>query len=1003
MKASLSRWIGDADVLQHLEHFRVGQASIELAHIRGHADDYYLSLVGELFDRMRHDFEDGPGWARIGNALAQLAADGQEETIRRMGISKSETILFAAAALYCGGFPASAYLTIRGQMPDDSDSESYRACFDLIARPGSMKSLTGSALLSALRNGDMGTLAALRTAASFQAKAALAMGPDEWISARLFERLISRFHLTNIRAVLPEGSSNFWNPFVESMLDRKPPSWEFFPSQIEAIERGLLQRPDTFALQMPTGAGKTALFETLLYRHAKRTESAVAILLVPYRSLASELRASVVKRLNAMNISARCAYGGTVPSGDEVRALDDTRVVVATPEALLGLFGADANFFRRVSLVICDEGHLLDGGARGVGLELLLARMRSREGGAPRFVFVSAIVPNIEEINAWLGGGADTVVRSDYRPALAEYAVLRGSGSGAALTVSLEMHPHEVPPTRFSVDAFLTRGDFQWINQDTGRRNTYPFTSMKTQAIASARKALAMGAVAVFAANKRGSQGAVGLAEELISQLSHALPMPVPADFVSATKVDAAVKYLEAEYGATWVGTRALASGAVLHHGDIPQETREVIEALLRHGDVRLAICTNTLAEGVNLPIRTLILYSVQRRHKGGLLENLLARDIKNLVGRAGRAGATTKGLVICANEQQWPLVEQVARQTPGEPVHGALQSLVGRLREGLALQNITLTNAILDSTPELHTLVDGVDATLIDLVAEEIGEDALVAQAVLLADQTFASIQSDSVSKKLLQNVFELRARRVVGIRTAGRLGWIRETGARARILDAVESDLLPRRSTWDDLIDPIDPGFVSLILDWAWRQGELQQAVRDAYRLDDDVDTNSVRQSLWDMVYAWLSGSRFQEVSRQANLEMDDILGVHTRVVSFVLQTLIEQGVALLAKLLESQERELAPAVLQFPEHLRFGVPTVPARILAASGVRHRNAAVELGRSLVNVGVTGDERSAVFSVARESVLAYKDAWTDRLGLLVVDNTLSDLSSIIDENQRQD
>lgn len=122
MKASLSRWIGDADVLQHLEHFRVGQASIELAHIRGHADDYYLSLVGELFDRMRHDFEDGPGWARIGNALAQLAADGQEETIRRMGISKSETILFAAAAFYCGGFPASAYLTIRGQMPDDSDS-----------------------------------------------------------------------------------------------------------------------------------------------------------------------------------------------------------------------------------------------------------------------------------------------------------------------------------------------------------------------------------------------------------------------------------------------------------------------------------------------------------------------------------------------------------------------------------------------------------------------------------------------------------------------------------------------------------------------------------------------------------------------------------------------------------------------------------------------------------------------------------------------------------------
>ena len=50
--------------------------------------------------------------------------------------------------------------------------------------------------------------------------------------------------------------------------------------------------------------------------------------------------------------------------------------------------------------------------------------MRAREDGAPRFVFVSAIVPNIEEINVWLGGAADSVVRSEYTPALTEFAVL---------------------------------------------------------------------------------------------------------------------------------------------------------------------------------------------------------------------------------------------------------------------------------------------------------------------------------------------------------------------------------------------------------------------------------------------------------------------------------------------------------------------------------------------------------------------------------------------------
>jgi helicase len=998
MRPSLARWIGDADALRHLEHFRVSQATTDFVHIRSRADDYYLSLVGELFDRMREGYTDATQWARLGNALA-LFADDREDHLRAVGVSASDAALFGAAAFYCGGYPASAYLTIKERPPAPSSTdEAQLACFDLLARPGNVRSRLVRALLAALRRGQMETMDQAATRVANAAEAALLVGPTEWIPARVLQQLLGRFRQTNIRAVLPDGHSEFWNPLVSSLLNRKPPTWEFFPSQIEAIRRGLLERSESFSLQMPTGSGKTALCETLLYWHLQRNVADAAILLVPYRSLASELRGTLVKRLNSMGLSARCAYGGTVPSGDEVRELDDTRAMVATPEAISGLLSADASFFRRISLVVCDEGHLLDGGGRGVGLELLLARMRTREGGAPRFIFVSAIVPNIEEINAWLGGNVDSVVRSDYRPALAEFAVLRASGTGAGSTIDLDMHPHESSPTRFSIAGFLRREDFHWTNPETGRRNTYGFASVKTQAIAAARKALAMGAAAVFAANKRGDQGAVGLAEELLDQLRYKMALPEPATFVTAAKVNVAVEYLQLEYGPAWVGTQTLTAGAVLHHGDIPQETREVVETLLRQGDVRLAICTNTLAEGVNLPIRTLVLYSVQRRQKGGRAVNMLSRDIKNLVGRAGRAGATTKGLVICANEQQWPLVEQVARQAPGEPVTGALRALVENLRRALAAQSVTLTNPILEEEPELHTLIDGIDATLIDLAAEEVGEDALVQLAIRLADQTFASQQADAVSKKLLQDVFELRARRVVGIRSAGRLGWIRETGTRARILDAVETGLLPRRSTWDDLTDPIDPAFVGLVLDWAWAQVDLQQAARNAYRLDDGVDVGTVRQTFFDAVAAWLSGARFKEISTRSTLPIDDLLGVHASVVSFVLQTLVEQGVALLAKLLESQGHTVAPAVLQFPEHLRFGVPTAAARVLAAGGVRHRSAAVELGTALASQGMMGDDRMALFSAARRSILAHRDALTTRLGALVVENTLWDISGATGE-----
>jgi helicase len=495
----------------------------------------------------------------------------------------------------------------------------------------------------------------------------LASGPDEWVPARLYEQLLRRFAFVNLRAVLPPRLTGFWDALVDSLLTRTPSTWEFFPSQIQAIQGQLLEDGASFTLQMPTGAGKTTLCETLLFDHLKRHPLDAAILLVPYRSLASELRRGLVRQLNAMGISSRCAYGGTVPSGDEVRNLQDTRLMVATPEALSGLLSADREFLRRISLVICDEGHLLGAPSRGIGLELLLARMKGREAGAPRFVFISAIVPNVQEINAWLGGTQNSIIRSDYRPALAEFAVLRERNANEGTVVDLDVHPHLPEPIRFTVEGFLSRNDFRFLNVVTNRLNTLPFTSIKRRAVAAARKALPMGTSVIFAANKRGDQGAIGIAEELLEQLQRPLTLPIPSTFANATRIALAVDYLRREFGEGWIGTQALAAGAVLHHGDIPQETREVLEQVLRRRQVLFAICTSTLAEGVNLPIRTLVLYSVRRRLSGGALDPLLSRDIKNLVGRAGRAGVTTKGLVICANDDQWPAVERVAMEEPGE------------------------------------------------------------------------------------------------------------------------------------------------------------------------------------------------------------------------------------------------------------------------------------------------------------------------------------------------
>lgn len=992
MREILAKWVSDADALHHVERFGSSQLPLQLSYVRSRGDDYYISLVGELFDRLNEPYNDAVDWLRLGNAITQAGGiGGDDQATAYRGILEPEAAVLAAAAFYFGGYSASAYLTLKTANPD-ALGEIQQACYELLARPPTIKSTRVSALVGAVQRGDLDAIRAQSNQAAEMEESALKIDPDEWVGWRLFRRILSRFEETNIRAVLPDGASEFWDPLVRSFLNRNPPVWDFFPSQVDAIRSGLLGGDNSYSIQMPTGAGKTALSETLLFYHLNQHPEDVAILLVPYRSLAAELRGSLVKRLAHMGLPARCVYGGTVPTGDEIRNLDNTRAIVATPEALSGLLSTEPDFFARVSLVICDEGHLLDGEARGVGLELLLARMRAREIGPPKFVFVSAIVPNIEEINTWLDGTDETVVRSDYRPALAEFAVLKVAGRNSSTRVALQLHPHHAASS-FSIEHFLSHDDFRYRNTSTGRLNTYSFNSVKTQAIAAARKALSMGAVAVFAANKRGNQGAVGLASELLVQLAHPLQVPTPMQYVQdVAKLQAAVEYFTLEYGASWVGTRALDAGAVLHHGDIPQESREVVEALVRAGDVRLAICTSTLAEGVNLPIRTLVLYSVQRRGPNGAPENLLARDIKNLVGRAGRAGATTKGLVICANPRQWPLVAPVAQQQPGERVNGALLELMRRLQSALNQHNLTLTNDILEGETALHTLIDGIDSTLIDLAAEELGEDELVRIAGDLSSQTFAARQAEPDTTDLMKQVFELRAQRVSEIKEAGRLVWIRETGTSARMLESVETKLLPMRERWDDIEAPTDPELAEALLAWAWDLPEMAEAVKEVYRGVPPVRSEFIR-----VLEGWIDGQPLIELARRAGIDIDAMLGVHARVISYVLQVAVEQGVGLLKKLLEAGDRELAQAVVDFPEHLRFGVPTAAAKVLAAGGVRHRRAAVALGRS-PELGTLVD-RAAVFSTARH-LLDDREQWLPAMGRLVLENTLEDLQdpSIFDD-----
>ena len=307
------------------------------------------------------------------------------------------------------------------------------------------------------------------------------------------------------------------------------------------------------------------------------------------------------------------------------------------------------------------------------------------------------------------------------------------------------------------------------------------------------------------------------------------------------------------------------------------------------------------------------------------------------------------------------------------------------RVHNVLRRRGLTLTNELLERSPALHTLIDGVDATLIDLATEELGEDELIRIASDLTTQTYAARAATPETAETMRRVFELRAERIAGIRSAGRLGWIRETGARARMLESVEQELFPARPSWDDVADPTDDALLEVLLDWAWSLPGIPAAVAEAYRVEEPDKDNFQR-----FVRLWLDGHALVSIASSLRLPVDDAMAIHARVLTYELQTVLEQGIALLRHLCAAEGQEISSAVVRFPDHLRFGVPSAAARILAGV-LRHRRAAVELGRSPELAAAAPTERDEVL-IHAAYLLDDTERWLRPLGQLVLRNTESDL-----------
>ena len=344
---------------------------------------------------------------------------------------------------------------------------------------------------------------------------------------------------------------------------------QLYPPQEHAIQQGVLEGKN-LVLASPTASGKTLIAELCILKHVLEKHGK-AIYLSPLRALASEKykdfqRYSSIKKPSGEHVRVGISTGDYDSSDPWLGRYD---VILSTNEKADSLLRHKAPWMNELTLVVADEIHLLTEHERGPTLEVVLTRL-TEINPKIQVLALSATVRNAEEVGEWLNAGSTT---TEWRPVpLREGIYLEGQvqfREGASRIVAGQTNS---PPLDIALDV-VSRGGQALVFSETRR-----------SAVEMGRKA----ALALKGQAQRPEQRSLDAISNRILSIGE------------KTRLSEAL-------------AGQVLTGAGFHHAGLPGTHRGIIEEAFRDGRIKILAATPTLAAGVNLPARTVIISSYER------------------------------------------------------------------------------------------------------------------------------------------------------------------------------------------------------------------------------------------------------------------------------------------------------------------------------------------------------------------------------------------------------
>ncbi|AFR07231.1 DEAD/DEAH box helicase [Nocardiopsis alba] len=447
--------------------------------------------------------------------------------------------------------------------------------------------------------------------------------------------------------------------------------FEFDPFQIKACKA--LEGGHGVLVAAPTGSGKTVVGEFAV--HLALNEGTKCFYTTPIKALSNQKYNDLVARYGAEQV-------GLLTGDNSVNG--EAPVVVMTTEVLRNMLYEGSSTLGGLAYVVMDEVHYLADRFRGAVWEEVIIHLPE----SVRMVALSATVSNAEEFGEWLQQvrGDTTIIVDEKRPVpLWQHVMVgkrmhdlfvdqeaesteegdEGSEGGRSRRKRERRRSHQQRPREIRVggrtlliNPFLSRAaeedarTTQLANrrrhpQSRARGNVRPrtrFAPPSRPMIIEELDAEGLLPAITFIFSRAGCDDAVRqcVASGLV------LTTPDEADVIREYAESRCADIPRADLNVlgfdSWL--RALESGIASHHAGMLPTFKEVVEHLFSRGLIRAVFATETLALGINMPARTVVIEKLDKWN-GETHASLTPGEYTQLTGRAGRRGIDVEGHAV--------------------------------------------------------------------------------------------------------------------------------------------------------------------------------------------------------------------------------------------------------------------------------------------------------------------------------------------------------------------